>query len=168
MELRGIIWRCEGNYNAQKSSYVFKTASSGSNSQCSTEQLSLIMSIYFASYPGFSAHTVFPETTAILPMVFQQINLKAARGYLHELQWLRYKHPQLWVEEWERRMGDSPTKTGLCQAKPFQESVEGTNLSPRHGHWSGWGWLAGCCGGSSCSKARCAVPSTLGKNLRLG
>lgn len=134
MELWGIIWQCEGNYNVRKSSYVFKTASSGSNSQCSAEQLSLIMSIYFASYPGFSAHTVFPETTAILTMVLQQINLKAARGYLHELQWLRYKHPQLRVEEWERRMGDSPAKTEVCQAKSFQESVEGTNLSPRHGN----------------------------------
>jgi len=50
------------------------------------EQLSLIMSIDFASYPGFSAHTVFPESTALLPTVFQQINLKAAWGYLHELQ----------------------------------------------------------------------------------
>lgn len=36
--------------------------------------------------PGFSAHTVFPETTAILTMALQQINLKAAWGYLSELQ----------------------------------------------------------------------------------
>lgn len=92
------------------------------------------MSIYFAPSAGFSAHTMFPETTVILTMALQQINLKAAWGYLHELQWLWYKHPQVWGKEWERRMGDSHTKTGVCQAKSFQESTEGTKLSPKHGN----------------------------------
>lgn len=77
---------------------------------------------------------MFPGTTALLAMVLRQINSKAAQGSLRDLQGLRYKHPQLRVEEWKGRMSDSPAKTGVCQVKSFQESMEGSNLSSRHGN----------------------------------
>lgn len=65
-------------------------------------------------------------------------------------------------------MGESPAETGVCQAKSFQESMEGSNLSISSRHWLDWDWLVKCHGGSSCSKARSTVPSMAGKKLSLG
>lgn len=47
--------QCEGNYNVQKSSYVFKTASSGPDSQCSAEKLNIVVSVLL--------HTLFFQLT---------------------------------------------------------------------------------------------------------